>query len=182
MSLEKIKLQIIKKYEEAEKELLDEAKKKAKIINDSALESIKQIESELSQRSDKESRVIMDREKSLAKMEVQKMEFEVRKEMIDSVYKSAYEKIRSMPQSDREGVIKKLIDLAGREISVDVIYVNESDRGFCEGSAQIKNLAVDGGIICETKDGNVRVNYTFESMFQDVKDNTIKEVSNILFE
>ncbi|MBL7055423.1 hypothetical protein ISS07_00760 [Candidatus Woesearchaeota archaeon] len=182
MSLEKIKSQIVKKCEEAEKKILDEASKKIKEINNKASESVKKIELELEQKFVEESKVVENRENSLVNMESQKMEFEIKKEMIDSVYLQAYDKIKNMPKKDREGVTKKLIDLAGKEISVDVIYANDSDKSFCEGKAELKSLDTDGGIICETKDGNVRVNYTFESMFQEMKEKTIKEASRILFE
>ena len=181
MGLEKIREEILHKADAAEKEILVEAEAKVSSIKSSTASQLRQLEIEAAKKLEAETKNLENRENSLANMESRKMLFETRKNMIDKAYGEAFSKIRNMPDKDREGIIKKLIDAAKKEIDVDVVYVNEKDRKYCKGEAKIKEIQADGGIICETKDGNIRVNLTFEALFADLREKTSREVSEILF-
>jgi len=180
MGLEKIKEEILHKADAAEKEILAEAEKKVNEIKNNTTEQIKQLEREASQKLEAEMKNLENRENSLANVESRKMLFETRKNLIDKAYEEAFNKIRNMPAKDREDLIKKLIDMAKKEIDVDVVYISEKDKKYCKDEAKIKGIETDGGIICETKDGNVRVNLTFGTLFADLREKTSKEVSEIL--
>jgi V/A-type H+-transporting ATPase subunit E len=119
------------------------------------------------------------RENSLATLESQKMLFQAKREALDAAYKEAYVKIRKMPKREREQLIRKLLERAREEIDVHTVHANDSDRAWVI-AAEIKPLE-EGGVICETKDGRVRVDYTFPTLFGEVKEKTIKEASKILF-
>lgn len=181
MGLEKIKEEILHKADAAEKEILMEAEAKASSIKSNAATQLRHLEIEAANKLGAEMKNLENRENSLANLESRKMLFEARKTFMDKVYGEAFNKIRSMPAKGREGIIKKLIDAAKKEIDVDVVYINEKDKNYYKGEAKIKEIETDGGIICETKDGNVRVNLTFETLFADLREKTAKEVSEILF-
>ncbi|MBI2208097.1 hypothetical protein HYU50_01230 [Candidatus Woesearchaeota archaeon] len=181
MGLEKIKEEILHKADAAEREILMEAEAKVRSIKSNAATQLKQLEIEAAKRLEAEMKNLENRENSLANMESRKMLFETRKNIIDKVYGEAYNKVRNMPAKDREGIIKKLIDAAKKEIDVDVVYVNEKDKKYCKDEAKTKVIEADGGIISETKDGNIRVNLTFETLFADLREKTAKEVSETLF-
>ena len=86
-----------------------------------------------------------------------------------------------MPDSERDAIIKKLLEKSKSEIDVVKVYCNINDTKLLDNSVQVETLDCDGGIICETKDGNVKVDYTFTTLFQDLKEKTAKEISKILF-
>ncbi|MBI2134746.1 hypothetical protein HYU09_02040 [Candidatus Woesearchaeota archaeon] len=182
MGLEKIKEEILHKADAAEREILIEAEAKIRSIRSNAAVHMKQLESEAAKKLDADMKSLENRENSLANMESRKILFETRKSLIDKVYAEAFSKIRNMPAKDREGIIKKLIGMAKKEIDVDTVYISEKDKQYCKDGAKIKVIEADGGIICETKDGNVRVNLTFPSLFADLREKTVKEVSGILFD
>ena len=181
MGLEKIKEEILQKAAAAEKEILAEATTKINSLKKETTDKIKQIEQEASQRLNANMKALENREHSLQNMESQRMLFEAKKEVMDDVYHKAFDKIKKMTKNEREQIIKKLLELARKEIDVDVVHANNIDEEFMDKELVVRPLETEGGIICETKDGTVRVDYTFDSIFQDVKEKTIKETSKILF-
>ena len=181
MGLEKIKEEILQKAAAAEKEILGEATTKVNEIKKKSDKQIMEMEQEELQNLHSEIKLIENRESSLASMESQKMLFETKKEIMDKVYHEAFDKIKKMTKKDREQIINKLLEQAKNEIDVDVVYVNNIDSEFTDNDIKVKSLDTDGGIICETEDGTVRVDYTFATLFQDLKEKTSKEISKILF-
>jgi len=179
MGLEKIKEEILSKAAALEKDILADAEAKANEIKIKAAGKISQLEKEAAQKLESESKSLESREISLANMEAQKMLFEAKRELTDNAYEEAFSKIRNMPPKEREHTIKKLLEIAKKEIDVGTIYSNKNDKTYCGDRS--KEIQVDGGIICETKDGNVRVNLTFNALFADLREKTSKEVSKILF-
>lgn len=182
MGLEKIKEEILQKAAAAEKSILAEVATKVEGIKKKSNEKIVQLEQETSQKLQAEIKTIENRENSLANIEAQKMHFSARKEIMDKVYHETFEKIKKIPKKEREAIIKKLLEMAKNEIDVSVVYANSIDKDFIDTNLTVKPLDTDGGIICETKDGSVRVDYTFASIFQNLREKTIKEVSKILFD
>jgi len=178
MGIEKIKEEILEKAASAEKEILAEASKKVDEIKKDSSEKIKAVQQEFNHRLSIEKKQIESKEVSLANLESQKLEFETKKEILDKVYKEAFDKIKRMSKKDRSPLIKSLLDKASKEIDVAAVYVNDIDKEFVDESA---SLDTEGGVICETKDGNVRIDYTFKTLFEDLKEKTIKEVSKLLF-
>ena len=179
MGLEKIKEEILQKARSAEKEILQEAESKAAGVKSRAKERINQLEQEASKKLEADSRALESRESSLMAMESQRMVFEVKKDAIDNAYSVAFERIKDMPAKDREEFVKKLLALAQREIDVGIVHASPKDRKYLDAKAL--EAPLDGGIICETKDGSVCVNLTFGSLFSDLREKTSAEVSKILF-
>lgn len=184
MGLEKIREEIINKAAEAEREIIAEANKKVAGIRKAAAEKMKQIGEEMSQSVRAEIEKIEKRETAVNNLIASKMIFEARKEVIDKVYSKAFERIRSMPKKEREQVIKRLLEKAKSEIDVGVVYANKVDREFIDkigGNFEVKPLETEGGIVCETSDGKIRVDYTFAGIFNDLKEKTMEDSSKILF-
>ncbi len=181
MGLEKIREEILQKATAAEKEIIADASLKVEAVKKDAVRQIGQLEQDASRKLNLEIAALESRENSLASMESQKMLFQAKKEALDAVYQGALVRIKKMSKKEREQVIAKLLERAKKEIDVHTVYVNDTDRAFIGSSFEIKSLATDGGIICETKDGRVRVDYTFSTLFADIKEKTVKEASKTLF-
>jgi len=181
MGLEKIKEEILQKAAAAEKAILEEAAVQSSEIRKKAEEKAKQLEHESLQNLQAETKSIENREQSLQNMEAKKMIFEVKKHAIDHVYSEAYSKIKKIPKKEREHIVKTLMEHAKKEIDIGTVYANSVDKEFA-AQFTVKPADIDGGIICESKDGTVRVDYTFATLFHDLREKTIKETSNILFD
>jgi vacuolar-type H+-ATPase subunit E/Vma4 len=179
MGLEKIKEEILRKSAAAEKEILAEASLKAEELKKEAARQIKQLEQDASHTLEVEMASLERRENSLASMEAQKMLFQAKKAALEAAYQDAFERIGKMPKKERELVIIKLLERAKKELEVHTVFVNDADKAWV-GRYEIKPFQGEG-IICETKDGKVRVDYTFTTLFGETKEKTTREVSKALF-
>ena len=181
MGLEKIKEEILQKAESAEKAILAEAATKVEQIKNTAKGKIRQLEEAAAQKHSAEQRVIINKEQSLANLEAQKLIFETKRDTLNKTYSQAFEKIKKIPRAEREAIIRKLLQRAQKEIDVKIVYANDTDATFIDKSFTTKPLDTEGGIICETEDGTVRVDYTFSTLFQELREKTIQKTSKILF-
>jgi len=123
---------------------------------------------------------------ALSMMESKKIDLETRKKLLDEVYGKLTDKIYSIKGKERDDLINKLIKKGKNEIDVGVVYSNEED------SAKVKKICgkgikfggeinTRGGVILETKTGEVSVDYTFESLLNDFRRNTSADVAMELF-
>jgi V/A-type H+/Na+-transporting ATPase subunit E len=180
MGLEKIKQEIVDKALQAEKEIIAEALKAVDKIKKEASEKAKRLKEEAANRLKSELQTLENRERSIQNMESQKLMFEAKKELMEKAYNEAVDKIEKMPKKEREEIMKSLLKRAKGEIDVKVVYAHAEDKSIIGSSFELKDL-YSHGIICENEDGTVRVDYTFHSLFEEVKENTVKKASEILF-
>jgi V/A-type H+-transporting ATPase subunit E len=181
MGLEKIKEEIQQKAEAVAEAVLREAERRAKGIRDEAEREMARLQAETDARLSREPQILEKREAALRESVSSRMLLEAKKDILDEVYQRAYRKITEMPKEDRRRLIAALLSKAQQEIDVARIYVNDVDGAFLNASIETKPLRTDGGIICETADGRVRVDYRFSTLFENVREPTIHRTSQILF-
>lgn len=181
MGIEKIREEILQKAAEAEKEIILDAHKKADGVKKSAAESIKHLEDEASKNIRVQIKALENKELAVQNLIANKMLFEAKKDIIDKAYSKGLDKITTMPKKEREQVIKKMVERAQNEIDVSIVYANKIDADFVDKKFKVKHIDTHGGIICETSDGKIRVDYTFATIFADLKEKTIQDISKILF-
>ena len=63
------------------------------------------------------------------------------------------------------------------------VYANQDDRHAVEakGTVHYKKGDMSGGLIAETEEGDVRVDYTYEEILQDIKEKSLQHLGGILF-
>ncbi|HJN56491.1 MAG TPA: hypothetical protein QGI22_00840 [Candidatus Woesearchaeota archaeon] len=181
MGLEKIKEEILQKAAAGEKKILADAAIKAGEIKKKTAEKIKQLENDVEKKFDEEKTSLENKENSLANIESNKIIFETKKDIIENTYKEAFQKIKTMTKKEREQIIHALLEKAKKEIAVKVVYANDTDAALIGNSLEIKKAEIDGGIICETEDGRVRVNHTFSEIFETLKEKIMQKTSKISF-
>lgn len=181
MGIEKIKEELLEKAAETEKAIISEANRKVHEIGRIAAERIKQAEDEAGKSIRSQIKIIENRENAMQNLMVKKMIFEVKKEIIDKVYSKAFEKITDMPKKEIGCIIKKIIDRAQNEIEIGTVYVGRAGAEFIDRKFKIKDLATESGVIFETSDGKIRVDYTFAGIFSGLKEKNMQEISKLLF-
>ena len=132
----------------------------------------KQLESEVG--------LINKREAASARLESKKLYLSFRKEFIDESFSLVHEKLSKLPDSARAAHIKKLLEKAGSEIDVSVVQCNKKD---CKFVSNFKVIEADilGGIIAESADGTLRVDYSYETLLAQLKDSLLPELNETLF-
>ncbi len=179
MGFEQLEKDVLAKAEKNAEKILEEAKQEAAAIKDEVKKEAKAVEKD----SEEEVKFIIDimkkREIASSRLDTKKSLLMIKKELIGKVFdkaKSALDKKLKKP--DRKKLIEELVKKAQEEIDVGVIYCNKVDMAFVDG-AEEKDMV--GGIIAESKDKTTMVDYSFETMIEDIKEKHISKITNILF-
>lgn len=127
-----------------------------------------------------------------ANLEAKKERLEARREVLSTVREELEDRIATLPDDDREELVRVLLDAAGAEFegaeSVEV-YTRSADADLVESILDdyddyelAGEIDCIGGVVVESEDSRVRVNYTFDSLLEDVWEDNLKAISARIFE
>ena len=180
MGLEAVKEEIIRAAKEQESALIAEARKEASRIMREAEKKI----DETKEKSDLETKKISDTIKrqdlAAAEMENKKMLLEAKKQIIEAVFADARKKLEAFDDKKREAYIKKLLDKAKKEIDLGYVYCNRKDSKFVK-DFKAENAEMIGGIIAENKERIIRVDYSFDTLLESIKESELQNINKLLF-
>ncbi len=121
-------------------------------------------------------------ETSSTNLEVKRETLNVQKEILDETYEDAKRALMALPESEREALIKGLLK---SQTEFKRVYSNQQDEPIVRRITQLQyggNVNSVGGIILENADGTVTRDLTFDSILERVRENSLKQVSEILSE
>jgi len=123
------------------------------------------------------------RELSSAKLDVKKSKLNAEKDVLEEVHASFVKQLSALPGEKKVDILQKLITLAKRDVPAGKIYANAADADLVKGSGYEFGGTIDciGGILVTSGDGSVNLDYTFDSILEDVWTASMKPVSDILF-
>ncbi len=180
MGLEKVKERVLEEAGQKAKARIDSARAEAKEIAKSFSSQTREKEAALKSQLEAEAASIKRREAAAAKLESKKLLLSFRKEFIEGIFSLAREKLASLPESERASHVKNLLKKASAEIEVAIIYCNRKDARQLN-SFKAKDADIIGGIIAESSDGSLRVDYSYETMLEQLKDTLLPELDRLIF-
>jgi len=119
---------------------------------------------------------------SSTNLEVKRGILNVQKEILDETYENAKRALLALPESEREALIKGLLK---SQTEFQRVYSNKQDEPIVRRITQLEyggNINCVGGVILENTDGTVTRDLTFDSILESVRENSLKQVSEILIE
>ena len=179
-------------FESVKKEVLGMAKEKAdtsisvatKKAEDILNETRKQVSIILESRK-KEVATLIDQIKSdgyaKANFEVKRMELGSIKSLIDLIFKRTVEGILNLDEKTKKELTLKLLDNAEKQIEVDIIFCNKNTEKYIPKKYKVKIVDNLGGIIAQTKDSNVRIDNTFDSILEQVRKEELYNITKNIF-
>ena len=180
MGLEAVKGEILSNAKEQAAGLIAEARKEAGRI---LKEAEKKIE-EMKEKSGIETKKIMDtikrQELANAELENKKMLLEGKKQVIDGIFAEVKKKIEVLDDKRREAFMKKLLEKTSKDIAIEYLYCSKKDAKFLKGFS-VETAEMTGGLMAENKEKTVRVDYSFETILQGIKENEMQNINKILF-
>ena len=180
MGLETVKDEILNTAKEQSDSLIAEARREANRI---IRETEKKIE-EMREKSESETKRMLDtikrQELANAELENKKMLLEAKKQIIDNVFDEARKKLANLDDKKKEFYIKKLLEKAKKDIEVVHLYSNKNDTRFLRGF-DVKTIDIIGGVMAENKEKTIRVDYSFDTILESIKESELQNISKILF-
>lgn len=180
MGLETVKEEILNSAKEQANSLIAEARKEA---NRTAKEAEKKIEG-MQQKTDADAKRMMElikkQELASAELENKKMILEAKKQIIEAAFAEARKKLENLDDKKTEAYIKKLLEKAKNDIEVAHVYCNKKDAKFLK-EFRAETAGMIGGLIAENKEKTIRVDYSFETILQGIKENELQNMNKLLF-
>jgi V/A-type H+-transporting ATPase subunit E len=180
MGLEEVKEEIIRKAKDTAEEIISEGRKEAERIADEAKEKIRAKRKEIEAELKKIESAIKKKEIASSELEIKKMFLEEKKRAIENVFGEAKKKLGTLGESQRKEHVRRLIEKAQKEIDVACIYCNKKDKKFIK-DFRVAEDDILGGIIAEDEKGDVRVDYSYETILGNVKERYLQNIGKILF-
>ncbi len=121
---------------------------------------------------------------SSAELESKKALLMARKSMMDLLKERALSRIAGLPPERRKKLYSKLTAKAKKELGECYVYSNKADKallslppGFRPGGT----VECSGGLVFESMDRTVRLDYRFESILDDVWNEDMRKIYEMLF-
>jgi V/A-type H+/Na+-transporting ATPase subunit E len=177
--------------EEVRKEILSSAKAKAKGILKEGEQEVEGINSSIEMRlKDRQAQLKQDMERSIRDFEerasaetaslVRKRRLSLEKEMIEESFSKAYSQLTKMDLKKREKLTLALFEKASKDFKFARLYCAKEDLKLLKKHNPIET-DISGGIVLENEDGSVRLDLSFESLLESIKEDSMPSISKTLF-
>ena len=172
-------------------EIREDGERRAEEILDEARDDAERIREE--READIERQVKQKREQTLsaAKLEAKQQRLEARRDVLENVRGRVEEELAAMEGDTRERLTRELLDAAVEEFDTAEVSV----YGRADDADMLEDILADyegyslageydclGGVVVESDESQVRVNNTFDSLFESVWEDNLREISARLFE
>jgi V/A-type H+-transporting ATPase subunit E len=175
-------------------EILESAKKQADQILKTAEKdkeaTLQQAAEEVSNRKvvkQKETEEALKRlrqqELSSAELEEKRIVLNARKEMLDKTFEEVEKQLEEMGPSERKRLYNSIMQKGRAAIPEPKVYCPVGDAKLLatKNGEKIEEIEMGAGLILESRDGTVRMDYSFKTILESVWEKELKEISNILF-
>jgi V/A-type H+-transporting ATPase subunit E len=105
-----------------------------------------------------------------------------RKEVLEKVYNQAFNEIAGLPADKQEKLLKNIIE--SHESEGTRIYSNKESEDMVKKLSSLEyagNIDCVGGVVIESEDGSIRLDYTYDEILDSVYEQNLKQISDILF-
>jgi len=160
-------------------ELLGAAKQEIELLKQSVKDDV---EKNLSQ--------IISQEEAAAHLVVKRQILNTQKDLMDQVYSQALEKILEMPESFHKEAITSMLKKAEGEIPKGKVSCALRDEKILKKLLKESEFSaykfgsvieIDGGVIVESDDGQLQVDYSYRTFLNQVWESGLKDASDLLF-
>lgn len=180
MGLEAVKEEIISSAKEQSNSVIAEARKEASRMMKDAEKRIEELKEKSEEETRKAGDLIKKKNIAEAELEIKKVVLDAKKQAIEKVFDETSKKLESLNEEKREAIIRKLLEKAGKEIEMSHVYCSKKDAKFVKG-IKMESAGIIGGIIAENNEKTIRVDYSFETMLDSIKEREMQHISRILF-
>lgn len=182
MPLEPVIEEIIRKGQQKVTEIRRSGEEEAEKIIIQAKDEAKEILKNARENAEKEAERLRRQEISGINLEMKKEELARKREVVEKVYQKLVEKLNNLDDAERETLLKSLLkNYEGKDY---VVYSSKRDEEIVKKITEMEyggNIDCIGGVILESKDGEFRVNLTFDNFVQEVYESKMKEIYDKLF-
>ena len=184
MGLEKLVEDILQKGRERANEIIREGETERDEQVRSADEGIRRTREKAEKKTDAHIAQMEQHELSSAELESRKTLLAAQREVLEDLKDRSLAELANYPEDKRRMLYDKLFAKAKGILGDCVVYSNKADSAWLKPPAGVvKGGVIDcaGGLVFESKDGSVRLDYRFETMLDEVWNDKMSEIYSQLF-
>jgi len=177
MGLEDVKNEIIEDAKQEKKQLLEDAQEEADEIISEGEEKADKIRTEAEEEVEEKKKALEQRTESNANMEAKKIKLEAKQNLIQDTFEEFRERLENLSEDEKRGFVQNAVENAGFKVG--------TIRGSKSFSGIVKDYDFEEvdeeGIVLISEDGERRVNYMYDKILEDFKQDYRKKVAERLF-
>ena len=184
MGLEKVIDDILKRGEAKRKEIV----KTGEMERDNQIaHARKEIEATRAKAEERTRTTISQMEQqelSAAELESKRALLEAQKKVMDDLRSQTLEELARLPADKRKKIYSKLTAKAKAELGECFVYSNDREKSLIQlpiGMSRSGTVETIGGLVFESKDHTVRLDFRFETILEDMWSAKMKEIYTRLF-
>ena len=182
MGLEHVKQEIIDYADAEAKKIIADAKAEAKKELEHSQTLIDTFEKEVETTLKKEMTALEKKYYASMKMQAKKILFQQKKDILAEVFADARLSLQKISQEERSTMLRMLFDKANKQCTAARVYCAKQDVALVKKfSKHVLPQDMIGGLIVESQDESVRIDYTFDSLLRALEEKKLQEVAAILF-
>ncbi|MBS3122322.1 hypothetical protein J4434_05575 [Candidatus Woesearchaeota archaeon] len=185
MGLEEVKQDILEEAEKSVSEIINKASKEAEEIAVNSEEEMHNLNENSMEEYSKELVSLEKKELAVAKLEAKKYLFDKKKEIMNIVVEAAKKEILNLSKTNKESLLKALLSKAEKEFPIACVYCSESEMQIVKKNAKksvnVLPAKISGGIIAENMDKTLRIDYSYDTLFNDIYEKQLHKLAQILF-
>ena len=186
MGLDKVKQEILDAARTDAAAIIDQAHAEAKAVLKSAEKQAEDKARALDDEMNTIAESLKRREMAAAELELQKHMLAEKSSLIEQVFADGKKKLAALPEKARETHLRRLLEAARKDLAVGTVYCTGKDVRLLDsisgGKLKImKNDAMSGGLVAETADGKLRVDYSYDTMLGQARSKVLSDVAKTLF-
>ncbi len=121
---------------------------------------------------------------SAAELESKRALLEAQRQVMDDLRAKVLEELSSMPADKKKKIYSKLVAKARKELEECYVYSNDKDKALLQlpsGMSRAGTIEASGGLVFESRDRRVRLDFRFETILEDMWNEKMKEIYSRLF-
>jgi V/A-type H+-transporting ATPase subunit E len=184
MALDNVVGQILDSANREADKLIQEAEKEKTAILRQADESIAIKKKAYGKELDLSLARLKQQEISSAELEAKRMILNAKKEVLDEAFRVTLKDLNAISDSEKSRIYAKIVSKSQNTIRNPKVYCprgNTSLLGGVTGIHSVTEKDMEAGLILESEDGKISLDYRFKTILEGIWEKELKNVSNILF-
>lgn len=175
---------ILRKGEERAQEIIRQGERERDEPGRSADAEMKADSERAHKRAEAQITQLEQHELSSAELESRKMLLSAQREVLEDLKERILAELAVYPEDKKQTLYAKLFSKAEGILGDCYVYSNKADNALLKRSPRVTSggtIDCLGGLVFETKDRTVRLDYRFETMLEDIWGKKMNEIYTQLF-
>ncbi len=183
MALDNVVDEILENSRKEADQILKTAEKEKETILRQAVDTAASKQKAQQKETEDAVKRLRQQELSSAELEEKRIVLNARKEMLDRTFEEVNAQLSEMGSKERAQLYAIILEKGKKIIPEAKIYCPIGDAKLLAAKSgdKIEEIKMGPGLIIESKDGTMRIDYSFKTILEGVWEKELKNVSNILF-